>query len=241
MKARTRNHKTSRRNTTGFLIAIFATGIAFSTARCEDNVVSIDQKARVLTVDHGGALKAYRFGPYTEVIINGVQAPITQIQAGAHVTITLSDPQTMARIAVGGNPPALSGASPTPFSGFDDTANAIHHLAIKMLEDAHDDVKVRGNRLWIEHVDWALPKDISINGVPWAPHWTNNVTEDFPGFTGPLASFTDKKISVTKLKGRGSVTLIEPPTSKNGQTLTIRFSDKDGAAGADTHEAIISW
>jgi len=152
------------------------------------------------------------------------------------------------RVAVSAAAPALTTPeakvarvpAPAPFGAqVAAPPNAIREITIKMRVDASDNLKIRDGRLWIEHLRLALPSSFTINGVPWTPTWNQRVTDSFTAFAAPLAPFADAKVTVTKITGRGSVTLRESPTEANGQTLTVQFQDP--ANGTAMYEVVISW
>ena len=48
---------------------------------------------------------------------------------------------------------------------------------MKASVDAGDNVIVQDGKLHIQHIDWSLPKDISINGIRWKPEWKDKTSE----------------------------------------------------------------
>ena len=60
-------------------------------------------------------------------------------------------------------------------------------LTISADVDGSDVVKVSGNKLWIEHEDFQLPKRIIVNDKVWIPQWTTNVSAPFEGLQPPFA------------------------------------------------------
>jgi hypothetical protein len=222
-------------------IAIFLLSLCFAGAlHADDELISIDSGAGLITVQQRGALKTFRLKPFTEITINGQKANASQLKAGMSVTVRLSDAQTAVKIAATGNFAAPGAAAPgapaplPPIGGVKQTDK----ISFKMRVDGGDVVTIQAGKLWIEHVDWDKPKDIAINGIVWRPTWKGNRTDEFVGFTPPLAPFAGT-VSVKKTKGRGELTVVEPPTAANNGRLIFKLAD--GGGGADDYEVRISW
>ena len=114
-------------------------------------------------------------------------------------------------------------------------------LTIRAYIDGSDVINVSGNRLWIKHDTAGLPgKLIYVNGQTWTPVWTTNVSSEFVGLNPPFRARSGQKIQVTKLSGRGVVSIQQFPSADNDQTLTARIDD-DEFGGADWYEIGISW
>ena len=62
--------------------------------RADDDLVSIDATAGMITVQQNGILKTYRVKPFTDITINGQKSSVAQLRAGMQVAISLADPQT---------------------------------------------------------------------------------------------------------------------------------------------------
>ncbi|MEP6672484.1 MAG: hypothetical protein ABJF10_25195 [Chthoniobacter sp.] len=209
-------------------------------ARGDDKLISIDLNGSVIIVQQQNSLKTIHFKPFTEITINGAKATAGQLKPGMLVTVGLADPQNATKIAARGNAgDAGAAATPAPaFTGFAST-QATRRIVIKALVDARDHWTIQNGKLSIQHFEFKQPVDIVINGVKWAPTWTNNTTDEFTAFTPPLASFAGSNLSIKKTKGRGDVTILEPPTEANGYKLVFRLQDK--GAGANEHEVHITW
>ena len=106
--------------------------------------------------------------------------------------------------------------------------------------DGSDVVKVSGNRLWIEHEEFNLPKRIILNDKVWIPQWTTNVSAPYEGLQPPFAPRDPGKIKVSKKAGRGKVSVVEIPTVANEQTLGIRIDDNE-QGGADRYTIRVTW
>ena len=113
-------------------------------------------------------------------------------------------------------------------------------LTISADIDGSDVVKVSGNKLWIEHEDFQLPKRIIVNGKVWIPQWTTNVSAPFEGLQPPFAPRDPQKIKVSKKTGRGTVTITQRPSAENDQTLGIRIDDNE-QGGADRYTIRVAW
>jgi hypothetical protein len=206
--------------------------------RADDELISTDAANGMITVQQRGALKTYRIKPFTEVTINGNKASASQLKPGMSVTVRLADAQTAAKIAATGNfavtPDAGKPAALPPIGGIKQTDK----ITLKMRVDGGDQVAIQVGKLWIEHFDWEKPANIVVNGITWRPTWKGNRTDDFVGFTPALAPLKDP-VSVKKLKGRGELAVVEPPTAANNGRLV--FKVVDAGAGADDYEVRISW
>jgi len=86
--------------------------------------------------------------------------------------------------------------------------------------DGRDLLRIRGDRLWIDHETGA-----PILGADYR-------------FDRPLPS-ERRIVSVRKLHGRGTVRVIDQPSRDNGYTATILIEDRDG--GSDQYEIEVSW
>jgi hypothetical protein len=115
-------------------------------------------------------------------------------------------------------------------------------LTLRAFIDGSDVIKVSGDKLWIEHATGSLPgKLIYINGQTWTPTWTTNgVSAEFVGLKPPFRARVGQKIQVTRLAGRGVVSIQQFPSADNDQTLAARIDDEE-FGGADWYEIGISW
>jgi len=114
-------------------------------------------------------------------------------------------------------------------------------LTVRAYIDGSDVVKVRGDKLWIEHDTASLPgKLIYVNGQAWTPAWKDKVSTEFSGLNPPLRLKFGQKIQLTKRAGRGVVSIQEFPNAENDQTLSVRIDD-DEFGGADWYEIVVSW
>jgi hypothetical protein len=115
-----------------------------------------------------------------------------------------------------------------------------HVLTFRAVVDGSDVVKVSGFQLWIEHEDFQQPTSMFINGKPWHPVWTDKVSEHFQDLSPAFHPRDATKIKITQLKGRGSVSIIQQPTTANEETLAFRIDDGP-FGGADTYQVQVTW
>lgn len=204
-----------------FLLVIAAIALR---AVADDKLVSYDPAASLITVDRSGQLKTYRVKPITEFTVNGVKTTLDKLTAGMKLTISLSDPQTVSRIAVqAAQLPKSNGRS----------------IVLKLRVDGDDIVCVRDGQLTIEHGGWGHPTEISINGVEWKPTWNGNTTEPFKAFDPALIPFGQTKPSFKQVSGRSKASTDKMPQGDFEKILAIRFND--GAGGSDVYEIHVSW
>lgn len=86
--------------------------------------------------------------------------------------------------------------------------------------DGRDVINIRGNQLWIEH---------QVGG---------QITEATYRFESPLPN-DQRNVTVRKVRGRGTVRVIEQPSRANNFTAKILIDDDNG--GADRYEIEVSW
>jgi hypothetical protein len=194
-------------------------------AVADDKLVSYDPAASLITVDRSGQLKTYRIKPITEFTVNGVKTPFDKLKPGMMLNISLSDPQTISRIAV-------KAAEPLKPNG--------RSLVIKMRVEGSELVHIRNGEVTIEHNErYRRPSEISINEVEWKPTWNGKITEPFKSFDPPLVPFGQTKPSFKQVSGRNKASMDKMPHGDFEKVLTIRLADTN--AGADLYEIHISW
>jgi hypothetical protein len=115
-----------------------------------------------------------------------------------------------------------------------------HVLTFRAFVDGSDVVKVSGDHLWVEHEDFQLPSAMFINGKPWHPVWTDKLSDQYQGLNPAFHPRDPMKVKLTQLKGRGSVSIIQPPSATNDETLAFRIDDGP-FAGADTYQVQVTW
>jgi hypothetical protein len=112
-------------------------------------------------------------------------------------------------------------------------------MTFKAYVDGTDVVKLRGQSVWIEHQTWQLPNKITVNAEKWVPQWNGSTSAPYKlgwGFNRRSA----ENIKLTKLIGRGTVTIMEMPAPENQETLSIQMDD-GSFGGADWYEFVVSW
>ena len=119
-------------------------------------------------------------------------------------------------------------------------------IVIRAFIGGLDVIKVRGNKMWYEHVTAELPgkwngmnEPTFVNEEKWMPWWDGHISRPYEKIP-LLRPETGKRVYVTKKFGRGAVTLAEQPSKANSQTLKIAIDDV-AQAGADWYEITIKW
>jgi hypothetical protein len=112
-------------------------------------------------------------------------------------------------------------------------------MTFKAYVDGTDVIKLCGYSVWIEHQTWQLPNKITVNGKKWAAQWNGSTSAPYQlgwGFNQPRS----ENIKLTKLIGRGTITIMEMPTPENQESLSIQMDD-GSFGGADWYEFVVSW
>jgi beta-lactamase regulating signal transducer with metallopeptidase domain len=125
---------------------------------------------------------------------------------------------------------------------------------IKAFVDGKDTIKIRGDELWYEHHRWDLPgkwrdtlgnidydEPTYINGVAWKPEWQEGVSKPYHLVEVVLPREANDRINLTKIAGRGLVSITDTPKPENEYTLSVLFDDDMPFAGAAWYEAVIQW
>ena len=202
--------------------------------RADDDLVSIDATAGMITVQQNGILKTYRVKPFTDITINGQKSSAAQLRVGMQVAISLADPQTAAKVAARGNAPAATpgpdATTPSPFLTSRTGEPPTRRIVIKASVDGDDTVIVKDGKFHLQHGGWEKPKDVAINGIKWKTEWKDKDTEDFTAFNPPLAPFAGATVTVKMVRGRGEAKVTEPPTDANGQKLIVHLQDEGSGA-----------
>jgi hypothetical protein len=111
-------------------------------------------------------------------------------------------------------------------------------LRIRAFIDGSDYIKIRGAGLWYEHQKWDLPgkwwdrsKNIKhdeptyINEKAWKPEWEGRVSKPYIMKQVTLPREVNNHIELTKISGRGSVSIAQTPKLENDYTLSILLDD----------------
>lgn len=119
-------------------------------------------------------------------------------------------------------------------------------IEIRAYIDGIDVIKIRGKKLWYEHVTAELPgktdgqnEPTFVNGEKWMPWWDGHTSRPYEKVTA-LRPPPGKRVYVSKKFGRGVVTLAQQPSGANDQTLKITVDDVSHE-GADWYELRIKW
>ena len=121
-------------------------------------------------------------------------------------------------------------------------------LRIRAFIDGSDTITVKGNELWYEHHTFDLPgkwdgrfdEPTYINGESWKPEWHGNVSSRFEGVRPAFRKVEADRITLTKLEGRGAVSISQAPSADNAYTLSVFFDDYL-PSGAEWYEILIEW
>jgi len=126
-------------------------------------------------------------------------------------------------------------------------------LYIKAFIDGKDTVKIKDTELWYEHHTWNLPgkwwdraKNIRhdeptfINGKAWKPEWEGKVSKPHRLERSIPMQEANDRIKLTKIAGRGSVSIAEMPQQSNDYTLSILVDD-NRYNKAQWYEFSIQW
>ncbi|MGO8767002.1 MAG: hypothetical protein ACLQSR_17940 [Limisphaerales bacterium] len=112
-------------------------------------------------------------------------------------------------------------------------------LTFKAYVDGTDIIKLNGKKLWIEHQEWQLPNQITVNGKKWNPEWNQNTSAPY-SLSRVFNQRNLEKIKLTKVVGRGTISIMELPKPANQETLSIKVDDGP-FGGADWYEFVVSW
>jgi len=126
-------------------------------------------------------------------------------------------------------------------------------LHIRAFIDGRDAIKIKGVELWYEHHAWDLPgkwwdrsgnikhdEPTYINGTAWKPQWQERVSKPYRLEQAVPLRETNNLIKLTKIAGRGSVSIAEKPQQANDYTLSILLDDSRYSR-AQWYEFVIQW
>jgi len=125
-------------------------------------------------------------------------------------------------------------------------------LRIRAFIDGLDTIKIKGNEIWYEHHKWDLPgkwqgrfdEPTFINGKAWKPEWNGSISSPYRELDAAFPKVrAHQEFKLTKLEGRGSVTIAESPAPGNDYTLSILLDDADAKqfGGAAWYEILVEW
>lgn len=134
-------------------------------------------------------------------------------------------------------PSADKPASLPPLGSLGDSTKSARRITIRGKFDS-DVIKVQNGNLWIEHVAFEKPVEMTVNGSRWKPDWNGKTSSRFE-FKSPLEPFGNATVQVKQVQGRSKLENVELPSAQNGQTLSIKVVDSP--LGVDTYEIRIRW
>ena len=118
--------------------------------------------------------------------------------------------------------------------GGETSANTV---TIRALIDGMDVVRLRGDTLWYEHIDHALPgawvgdsdrsgnEPTVVNGVEWIPQWDGRFSTQHTAAGGLLPAESAVSVTAVAVSARGRVVLLEQPSEENDYTLSVLLDD----------------
>ncbi len=139
-----------------------------------------------------------------------------------------------------------------PLVSLADGEQSANTIAIRALIDGSDVVKVRGNTLWYEHLNYALPgawvgdydhsgnEPTVVNGVKWVPQWDGKTSKAYTAAGGLLPANSAVTVTAVAVSARGKVVVLEQPSEKNDYTLSVLLDD-DRQHGAEWYEVQLRW
>ena len=120
-------------------------------------------------------------------------------------------------------------------------------ITIRTYIDGVDVIKISGATIWYEHESFNLPgvegglnEPTYVNGEIWLPKWNNLVSEPYEGISPAFKPVELADIQVSKITGRGDVSIVQMPTPENNQTISIKVDDGK-ESGADWYDILVSW
>lgn len=124
-------------------------------------------------------------------------------------------------------------------------------LTVRVWIDGSDLVKVRGDKVWFEHINHALPgtwagatdrtgnEPTLVNGVEWIPEWDGRISNAYTvdGGIWPLDVW---HVSFIEVSARGRVFVVEQASEDNDYTFALMLDD-DQHSGAAWYEIQLLW
>jgi hypothetical protein len=112
-----------------------------------------------------------------------------------------------------------------------------YKLEITWVVDTKEEPYTEGKLFWTGRIDQTAQVKISGNKFQNVDVSQSGLTSLFSNLTGSLARRVGK-VSINKIKGRGSVTVLEQPDWENDFTATIQISDEEKGASDYNFEVI---
>ena len=121
-------------------------------------------------------------------------------------------------------------------------------LRVRAFIDGSDTIKIRGNEIWYEHHEFDLPgkwqgrfdEPTLVNGKAWKPEWNESISSPYREIRPAFPKVTADRVKLTKLAGRGPVSIAEPSDPANDYTLSVLLDD-DQFGGAEWYEILVEW
>ncbi|MBT8484782.1 MAG: tetratricopeptide repeat protein [Phycisphaerae bacterium] len=123
-----------------------------------------------------------------------------------------------------------------------------HVVTIRAWIDGTDLVKVRGDKVWFEHINHSLPgtwvgdsddsgnEPTIIDGVEWIPQWDGRISDAFTADRELLPTEGHHvHVMFVRASIRGKLVMVEQPSEDNDYTFTMMFDD-DVLHGAAWYE-----
>ena len=79
-----------------------------------------------------------------------------------------------------------------------------------------------------------------VNGGVWTPRWDGSVSSKFESLEPPFPESSDVKMTLERITGRGSVSVVQQPTTTNNYEAVILLDDGNHPA-QDWYEFQLSW
>ena len=181
-------------------------------------------------------------GYSTRFVIPGVDDKVMELTSSSVPEVAFQAKRALARV----KPRKMT----VPKSTITEVRDGLHIMA---LIDGKDTIKINNNELWYEHHGYNLPgqwwnradnikydEPTYINGTAWKPEWQARISKPYRFKQSIPLKENKSQIRLTKIAGRGSVSITEMPQEVNNHTLSILLDDNHYDA-ALWYEFIIQW
>jgi hypothetical protein len=129
-------------------------------------------------------------------------------------------------------------------------------VTVRALIDGHDHLLLKGSTARWRHFEFAAPGMINerneattINGVAWHPTWEDSdmdkevrvaksMSDTYDGITPPIPAVA-ATVTLQKIRGRGTITVVQQPAADNDFTAIVDFDDNI-AGGAAWYEVKVT-
>jgi parallel beta-helix repeat protein len=181
-------------------------------------------------------------GYATRFVVPGVEDKVTELTSSSVPEVAFQAKRALARV----KPRKMT----IPKSTITEVKDGLHIMA---LIDGKDTIKINDNELWYEHHSYNLPgqwwnradnikydEPTYINGTAWKPEWQARISKPYRFKQSIPLKENKNQIRLTKIAGRGSVSITEMPQEVNNHTLSILLDDNRYDA-AQWYEFVIQW